>query len=85
MLQAIVNELTHGPMSFVVSTGTAENDDNRRLLRESRQLMAEYANDCRVHGLRMSAGDAVREEKRLSEEEREEERRTEEEDELTVQ
>jgi hypothetical protein len=69
VLQAIVNELTRGPMSFVVSTASAENDDNRRLLRESRQLMAEYANDCRVHGLRMAAGDAVREERRLAVEE----------------
>jgi hypothetical protein len=76
LLHSITNELTHGPMSFVVSIASAESGDNRRLLRESRQLMAEYARDCRVHGLRMSAGDAVREEKWLSEEEREEERRS---------
>ena len=80
-LQAVINELTQQPMSFV-APGSAENDDNRRLLRESRQLMARYANDCRDQGLSKSAIDAGGEEKRLR---REEERVLEKEDELTVQ
>ncbi|MGB8064320.1 MAG: hypothetical protein WCF26_20700 [Candidatus Sulfotelmatobacter sp.] len=46
-LQAISKELTPKPLSFVVSTDSdEEGEDNRRLLWESRQLMAEYATDC---------------------------------------
>ena len=80
-LQAVINELTQQPMSFVAPE-SAENEDNRRLLRESRQLMAGYANDCRDQGLSKSANDAGGEEKRLR---REEERVLEKEYELTVQ
>jgi hypothetical protein len=69
LLHSIINELTHEPLSFVVSTASAENEDNRRLLRESRQVMAAYKNDCRLQGLGKSAGEAGIEQRRLRGEE----------------
>ena len=36
-LQALLNELTRQPMSLVMPSATAESEDNRRLIRESRQ------------------------------------------------
>jgi hypothetical protein len=68
-LHSIIRELTHEPMTFASSI-SAEGADNRRLLRESRQLLAEYANDCRDQGLVKAATGAVVEAKRLSEAER---------------
>ncbi len=65
VLQSIAKELIHEPTRpFVVSTGSAE--ENMRLIREARQLFAEYANDCRAQGLRKSALDVEKEYRRLS-------------------
>jgi hypothetical protein len=69
LLHSIISELTHEPMLFVISTASAESGDNRRLLMESRKLMAEYANDCRVQELVKSAREAMIEKKRLAVEE----------------
>jgi hypothetical protein len=67
LLQAIIDELTHEPLSFAFAPSiSTEGADNRRLLRESRQLEAEYANDCRDQGLVKAATGAVAEAKRLS-------------------
>jgi len=77
LLLGIVRELTHEPMSFVVWSASDEADDNRKLLRESRQLMAEYVNDCRTQGLQRSASNGMGEKQRL--------RASETENEMTVQ
>jgi hypothetical protein len=79
VLQDIMKELTHEPKLFIGSSGDAQTEDNLRLLRESRQLMAGYARDCQIQGLGESADDATQEERRIAAEVRElEERQVEE-------
>ena len=69
MLLAILNELTTRPLTFIVPAVSDENSDKQRLLRESRQLMAQYANDCRAQGLVNAAAGAVTERRRVGKEE----------------
>ena len=64
-LRAIINELSHEPLTFVVPATSDENSDSQRLLRESQQLMAQYASDCRAQGLVNAAAGAVTEGRRM--------------------
>ena len=60
VLQSIFKELEQAsPRPFVVSSGSSEYRDRKRLLREARQLTAEFASDCRVQGLKRSGAQAA--------------------------
>jgi hypothetical protein len=65
LIQSIFRELEQeSPRPFVASTGSSEYRERKRLLREARQITAEFANDCRAQGLTRSAEQAARGERK---------------------
>jgi hypothetical protein len=70
VLQSMFKELEQeSPRPVVVSSGSHDYGERKRLLHEARQLTTEFANDCRAQGLTRSAELAARGERKLLSEE----------------